>query len=72
MSTESIPQKHCIEAKEVLKASTSLEIKRGIAILVYGDDILILSKSSELVNDFLKQLGKSFKYTASCNWAIAM
>jgi hypothetical protein len=41
----------------------SIFIKHGITILLYIDDILILSNSNDLINDFLKQLGKSFKYT---------
>jgi hypothetical protein len=44
-------------------ANYSVFIKHGIAILLYVDDILILSNSNDLINDFLKQLGKSFKYT---------
>jgi hypothetical protein len=41
----------------------SIFIKHSIAILHYIDNILILSNSNNLINNFLKQLGKSFKYT---------
>jgi hypothetical protein len=44
-------------------ANHSVFINYGIAILLYIDDILILSNSNNLINNFLKQLGKSFKYT---------
>jgi hypothetical protein len=41
----------------------SIFIKHSITILLYIDDILILSNSNNLINNFLKQLGKLFKYT---------
>jgi hypothetical protein len=44
-------------------ANHSVFIKYGIAILLYIDDILILSNSNNLINNFLKQLEKLFKYT---------
>lgn len=44
-------------------ADHSVFTKQGIALLLYVDDILLLSHSKELINDFLSELGKSFKYT---------
>ena len=44
-------------------ANYSIFIKYSIAILLYIDNILILLNSNNLINNFLKQLGKLFKYT---------
>ena len=41
----------------------SIFIKHSITILLYIDNILILLNSNNLINNFLKQLGKLFKYT---------
>ncbi|GAA8648800.1 hypothetical protein KYTH83_14940 [Helicobacter pylori] len=46
-----------------MHANYSVFIKYSITILLYIDNILILLNSNNFINNFLKQLGKLFKYT---------